>query len=129
MPESLEDLNEAYYSWEHPENGRMERFDNSFLTFFKKILGTAARRRTRKIALRYFTWYFIAFTLGICIKNVPQCAECLDHRTCQRCQKGFLLLESYWGALCVSSCPDGFTAIQTEENGLVCKNSNGMRLL
>ncbi|XP_020629358.1 proprotein convertase subtilisin/kexin type 5-like [Orbicella faveolata] len=62
---------------------------------------------------------------GICIKNVPQCAECLDHRTCQRCQKGFLLLESYWGALCVSSCPDGFTAIQTEENGLVCKNSNG----
>lgn len=39
MPESLEDLNEAYYSWEHPENGRMERFDNSFLTFLKKYWG------------------------------------------------------------------------------------------
>jgi len=93
---------------------------------FSKIVGSAGRWSTRKITLLYFTWYLIAFTLGSCIKNVPQCAECLDYRACQRCQEGYLLLESYWGPLCVSSCPDGFTTVQIEENGLVCKNSNGM---
>ncbi|XP_078355687.1 major surface trophozoite antigen 11-like [Oculina patagonica] len=60
-----------------------------------------------------------------CFKNFPHCEECLDHRTCQRCQEGFLLLDSYWGAQCVTSCPDGYTQIQTDRKGLVCKNSKG----
>ena len=77
------------------------------------------------ITLNYFILYFIVIILGSCIRNVPQCAECLDHRTCQRCQEGFLLLESYWGPLCVTSCPDGFNTVETEDNGLVCKNSKG----
>lgn len=81
--------------------------------------------RTRK-QLSCIISHCIAFILGSCIKSVPQCAGCLDHRTCQRCQEGFLMIESYWGALCVASCPGGFTKIQTEENGLVCKKSKGV---
>ena len=82
--------------------------------------------RESKTKLHYFILYVIVINLGSCIRNVPQCAECLDHRTCQRCQEGFILLDSYWGPLCVTSCPDGFNKVQTEEHGLVCKSSKGM---
>lgn len=61
----------------------------------------------------------------VCSKNIPNCASCLDQRTCQRCQEGFSLLESYWGARCVDSCPDDFTEIETDGNGLLCRTTQG----
>ena len=66
--------------------------------------------------------------MSVCIQTIPHCASCLDHRTCERCQQGFVLHESYWGGLYVNSCPEDFTEIGTNENGLVCKSSKGMNL-
>lgn len=60
-----------------------------------------------------------------CFKTIPNCASCLDHRTCLRCQKGFAFLESYWGALCVVKCPEGFTEVATSGNGTMCKSRKG----
>lgn len=61
----------------------------------------------------------------VCSVNVPNCASCLDHRTCQRCQDDKILLESYWGASCVDNCPDDFTEIRTEDNGVICRTTKG----
>ena len=78
----------------------------------------------QEIKMTKFCFCIIFFL--VCIQNIANCALCLDHTTCQRCQKSFILLESYWGSLCVASCPKDFTEIKTSSNGLVCKSSKGM---
>lgn len=60
-----------------------------------------------------------------CLNTIQHCASCLDHRTCQICQKGFALLESYWGGLCVVNCPKDFTKIDTSANGALCRSIKG----
>lgn len=78
-----------------------------------------------KFRLCFIFCFCFCFSISGCFKTIPNCASCLDHRTCLRCQKGFAFLESYWGALCVVKCPEGFTEVATSGNGTMCKSRKG----